>query len=56
MHCVLGKMSFSDEQLTDNLRHFVETLDRIRPSSAKGQYIKRLVVSGAMTPSVNIVT
>lgn len=56
VHCVLGKMSFSDEQLTDNLRHFVETLDRIRPSSAKGQYIKRLVVSGAMTPSVNIVT
>ncbi len=56
VHCVLGKMSFSDEQLTDNLRHFVETLDRIRPSSAKGQYVKRLVVSGAMTPSVNIVT
>lgn len=56
VHCVLGKMSFSDEQLTENLRHFVETLDRIRPSSAKGQYVKRLVVSGAMTPSVNIVT
>ncbi len=56
VHCVLGKMSFSDEQLTDNLRHFVETLDRIRPSSTKGQYLKRLVVSGAMTPSVNILT
>lgn len=56
VHCVLGKMSFSDEQLTDNLRHFVETLDRIRTSSTKGQYLKRLVVSGAMTPSVNILT
>ena len=56
VHCILGKMSFSDEQLTDNLRHFVETLDKIRPSSTKGHYLKRLVISGAMTPSVNIVT
>ena len=56
VHCILGKMSFSDEQLTDNLRHFVETIDKVRPASTKGHYLKRLVVSGTMTPGVNIVT
>ena len=56
VHCILGKMSFSDEQLTDNIRHFVETIDKVRPSSTKGHYLKRLVVSGTMTPGVNIVT
>lgn len=56
VHCVLGKWSFSDEQLTDNLRHFVETIDKVRPASTKGHYLKRLVVSGTMTPGVNIAT
>ena len=56
VHCILGKMSFSDEQLTDNLRHFVETIDKVRPASTKGHYLKRLVVSGSMTPGVNIAT
>ena len=56
VHCVLGRWSFSDEQLTDNLRHFVETIDKVRPASTKGHYLKRLVVSGTMTPGVNIAT
>ena len=56
VHCILGKMSFSDEQLTDNLRHFVEMIDKVRPASAKGHYFKRLVVSASMTPGVNIAT
>jgi large subunit ribosomal protein L1 len=56
VHCILGKMSFSDEQLTDNLRYFVETIDKVRPASTKGHYLKRLVVSGSMTPGVNIAT
>ena len=56
VHCILGKMSFSDDQLTDNLRHFVEMIDKIRPASAKGHYFKRLVVSASMTPGVNIAT
>ena len=56
VHCILGKMSFTDEQLTDNLRYFVETIDKVRPASTKGHYLKRLVVSGSMTPGVNIAT
>jgi large subunit ribosomal protein L1 len=54
VHCVLGKMSFENDQLEDNLRHFAETIEKLRPSSAKGAYIKKMVISGAMTPGIEI--
>ena len=54
IHCVLGKMSFSDDQLLDNLKHFNETLEKIRPSATKGAYVKKMVDSGTMTPGVHV--
>ena len=54
IHCVLGKMSFTDDQLLDNLKHFHETLEKIRPSATKGAYVKKMVVSGTMTPGVHV--
>ena len=54
IHCVLGKMSFSDDQLLDNLKHFHDTLEKVRPSATKGAYFKKLVVSGTMTPGVHV--
>jgi large subunit ribosomal protein L1 len=52
VHCIVGKMSFSDEALTENLAAFLGTIERVKPASAKGQYIKKCVVSGTMTPGV----
>lgn len=54
VHAVFGKMSFENSALIDNLRFFIETIQKARPSSAKGIYIKKIAVSGAMTPSVEI--
>lgn len=54
IHCMVGKMSFKEEDLIANLEHFIATIHKIKPSSAKGQYIKRAVVSGTMTPGVPI--
>ncbi len=54
VHAVFGKMSFDDAKLADNLRHFIETIEKARPQAAKGQYIKKIAVSGSMTPSVEI--
>ena len=54
VHCIIGKMSFSDEQLVGNLQHFTDTIEKVRPSSAKGAYMKKLVISGTMTPGVEI--
>lgn len=54
IHAVIGKMSFDDADLAANLSAFIETIEKARPSTAKGIFIKRVFVSGAMTPSVQI--
>ena len=52
VHCIIGKMSFSEDKLVENLEFFLSTIHRIKPASSKGQYIKKCVVSGTMTPGV----
>ncbi len=54
VHAVVGKMSFAPEALAENIEHFIKAIEKIRPSTVKGTYIKKVVVSGAMTPSVQI--
>jgi large subunit ribosomal protein L1 len=54
VHCVIGKMSFKEDDLVANLEHFVHTINRIKPASAKGTYIKKCVISGTMTPGVQV--
>ncbi len=54
IHCIIGKSSFSEDDLLENLQHFVTTIEKIKPPSAKGQYIKKIVISGTMTPGVQV--
>jgi large subunit ribosomal protein L1 len=55
VHCVLGKMSFADEDLIENFEHFMALIQKFRPASAKGHYVKKCVLSGTMTPGVQVV-
>jgi len=54
IHCVIGKMSFAEEDLTANLTFFLDTIEKLRPASVKGIYMKKCVISGTMTPSVEV--
>lgn len=54
VHAIIGRMSFPNESLVENLEFFVHTIERARPSTAKGVYIKNITVSGAMTPGVQV--
>jgi len=54
VHASVGKMSFPEGDLLANLEHFLATIDKSRPSSVKGRFIKKAVVKGTMTPSVQI--
>ncbi|MFN0132986.1 MAG: 50S ribosomal protein L1 [Phycisphaerales bacterium] len=54
VHAVIGKMSFPEKDLVENLQFFVQTIEKARPPTAKGTYIKKVTVSGAMTPGVQI--
>ncbi|GAB4555427.1 MAG: 50S ribosomal protein L1 [Phycisphaerales bacterium] len=52
VHAPIGKMSFSEGDLVENLTHFISVIEGLRPSSVKGQYLKKVAISGTMTPSV----
>jgi large subunit ribosomal protein L1 len=54
IHAVVGKLSFSEEDLKANVTAFVDHIRRIKPTAAKGQYIKKICLSGTMTPGVQL--
>lgn len=54
VHAVIGKMSFPEGDLLENYEHFVSVIEKSRPSSIKGQYVKKVTLSGTMTPGVRV--
>jgi large subunit ribosomal protein L1 len=54
IHAVIGRFSFADADLVENYNHFVATIEKARPSSVKGDYVKGITVSGTMTPGVKV--
>lgn len=56
VHAPLGKVSFGPEKILDNMRALVETVIRLKPSSAKGIYIQTITVATTMGPGVKCET
>lgn len=54
IHAVIGKMSFPEGDLVENLEHFIRNIEKARPSSTKGVFIKKVSISGTMTPGVQV--
>lgn len=54
VHAVIGKMSFPEASLQQNLEAFISTIEKVRPATAKGVYIKKVTISGSMTPGVQV--
>lgn len=54
VHVIIGKMSFSNEQLIENARTLLNALLKARPSAAKGTYMKTITLSSTMSPGVRI--
>jgi large subunit ribosomal protein L1 len=55
VHVVVGKQSFDSKKLVENIEAFLEHIKRIKPSSAKGTYIKKMALSATMSPAVNVI-
>ena len=53
-HCPIGKASFTEEQLNENLRVLMEAIIKAKPATAKGTYIRSLYMSTTMGPSIRI--
>jgi large subunit ribosomal protein L1 len=54
LHVPVGKMSFEDQKLIDNIDHFLSYIKKNRPSTTKGTFLRRICVTATMTPSVDV--
>lgn len=54
IHAPIGKASFTQEQLMENLQAFIGAVKRARPSAAKGTYIQRITVANTMGPGIRL--
>ena len=52
IHCPIGKASFTEEQLTQNLNALMDAIVKARPATLKGQYIKSMTLASTMGPGV----
>ncbi len=55
VHAVVGKLSFDNQKLEENVQYFVDTIKRLKPSAAKGVFMKKMCLSATMSPSVEVV-
>ncbi|HPG39531.1 MAG TPA: 50S ribosomal protein L1 [bacterium] len=51
---LVGKGSFTQQQLLDNIRAFMDVINRLKPSSAKGIYIRNITISSTMGPGIKV--
>jgi len=54
VHSVVGKMSFDAQKLADNIHAMMNQIRRMKPMTAKGAYIRKIVLKGSMTPAVYV--
>lgn len=56
VHASIGKVSFTKEQIVDNAKELISTIQKLKPSSAKGTYMKSVFLSTTMSPGIMIDT
>jgi len=54
LHAVIGKLSFDDQKLLENFQTLIDNIRKVKPSSAKGSYIKSVAICSSMSPSVKV--
>ena len=54
VHCGVGKASFPEEKIEDNIRALIKTIVKLKPPSSKGQYLKSITISSTMGPGIKI--
>jgi large subunit ribosomal protein L1 len=56
VHSTVGKVSFSPDKISENAKEFLNTIMKLKPSSAKGTYVKSIYISSTMSPGLQLDT
>ena len=56
VHTSVGKVSFTPEQIRENAKEFIQTLIKLKPTAAKGTYVKSIYLSSTMSPGIKVDT
>lgn len=54
VHCLVGKLSFDDQQLADNVEAMLQMIRSLKPNTSKGQYLRSVTVTATQSPGVRI--
>ncbi len=54
VHTSIGKINFEADQIKDNAREFMNVINKLKPSSAKGTYVKSVFLSSTMSPGIKL--
>ncbi len=54
IHASVGKVSFTEDKLADNARELIHTIMKLKPTAAKGTYVKSIYLSSTMSPGVHV--
>ncbi|MFM9959741.1 MAG: 50S ribosomal protein L1 [Planctomycetaceae bacterium] len=54
VHCVVGKLSFGDQQLSENIEAFLKLIVSIKPNTSKGIYVRSVYITATMMPSIAV--
>ena len=54
IHCIIGKKSFTEEQLIENANALIQAIAKAKPAAAKGQYFRSITIAATMSPGVKV--
>ena len=54
IHTSIGKVSFTSEQIFQNAKEFIATVNKLKPAAAKGTYIKSIFISSTMSQGIKV--
>jgi large subunit ribosomal protein L1 len=54
VHAVVGKLSFDENQLVENIKAFIDHVQHIKPHAVKGHFVKSITISATMSPGLQI--
>ncbi len=54
VHSGIGRVSFNEEQIVENAKEFLQTINKLRPATTKGTYMKSVHISSTMSPGISV--